>query len=73
MSNTTYTKKYPWGRLAITADFSRASSLISYATDEDITDDGRESEPTPFQVSSARHNPKIALNIVNEWLATQAG
>lgn len=62
----TYTHKYAWGKLKISADFSQSSSPIRYGTGGDAPTDS-----TPFQVSDAQHSPQKALALVNRWLRGQ--
>lgn len=61
----TYSHKYAWGRLTISADFTQAGSPILYSTDGDDLD------YTPFNVANAGHSPKRALALVNRWLRAQ--
>jgi len=67
----TYKRKYGWGRLAVRADFSQASSPIYYATGSDIA--SGDFDNSVFQVADARHSPAKALSLVNQWLRRNSG
>ena len=67
MTDTTRTTKATRGDLTIRADWSEASSPI-----EMLTGDG-DWTSTCYQVADARYRPERALDLVEEWLASNGG
>lgn len=53
-------------RMRFSGDFAEASSPIRIVGDEGETS-------TPYQVADARHSPKEAARLLNEWCRSEGG
>jgi hypothetical protein len=60
------TYQNPETGIEIDADFSQSASPIRWRPIDEERWRG-----TPFQTADARHNPNIAIEIIDEWLEMQ--